>query len=132
MRSIQTPHAPTPAGHYAQAWVHQGTVYVAGILPLDPAHPDLPPGSVEAQAEQVLRNVESVLVAAGSGLDLTLLLTVYVSDLQHWGIVDAVFARILGDHRPARVVVPVGELRKGFALQVQTVAATRASAAEAS
>ena len=67
MTPIHTPTAPT--GHYSQAIVHGGLVFVAGQLPIDPARPEQVVGSIEEQTEQVLRNVGAILQAAGSGLD---------------------------------------------------------------
>ena len=71
MQSIATPNAPNAAGHYSQAIVHNGVVYVAGQLPIDPKNRDKPVGSIEEQTEQTLRNVQAILEAAGSGLDRT-------------------------------------------------------------
>jgi 2-iminobutanoate/2-iminopropanoate deaminase len=125
MRSIQTPDAPTPAGHYSQGIVHGGLVFVAGQLPHDPHHPEASPGDVEAQTEQTLRNVEAVLKAAGSGLDRVLQMTVYVTDIALWGRVNAVFARVMGEHRPTRAVVPVPELHHGYLVEIQAIAAVK-------
>ena len=125
MRTIETPRAPLPAGHYSQAVVHGGLVWVAGQLPHDPADPGRAPGDAEAQTERALRNVEEILEAAGSGLDRLLSVTVYVADVALWPRVNAAYARVLGPHRPARAVVPVKELHHGFLVEVQAVAALR-------
>ena len=84
MRSIETPLAPRPAGHYSQAIVHRDTVYVAGQLPIDPQNPKAPPGDAAQQARQALSNVARILEAADSGLDRVLQMTIYVSDVSHW------------------------------------------------
>jgi hypothetical protein len=68
IRCITTPDAPLPAGHYSQATVHDGVVYVAGQLAIDPATGDKRLGSIEEQTDARLRNVEAILTAAGSGL----------------------------------------------------------------
>ena len=125
MRTIETPHAPRPAGHYSQGVVHGGLVFVAGQLPHDPESPGREAGDVEEQTERALRNVEAVLVAAGSGLDRLLSVTVYVTDVALWPRVNAAYARVLGSHRPARAVVPVKELHHGYLVEVQAVAALR-------
>jgi 2-iminobutanoate/2-iminopropanoate deaminase len=122
---IQTPHAPQPAGHYSQAVVHGGLVFVAGQLPHDMANPGRPAGDADEQTERALRNVEAILEAAGSGLDLLLSVTVYVADVALWPRVNAAYARVLGPHRPARSVVPVKELHHGYLVEVQAVAALR-------
>ena len=111
---IHTDDAPAPAGHYAQAIRHGDLVYVAGQLPIDPSDREGPPGDVEEQTERALRNVEAILRATGSGLDRLLSVTVYVTDMALWGRVNTAYARVLGDHRPARAVVPVPELHHGY------------------
>lgn len=123
MDTVHTLRSPAPAGHYSQGIVHRGIVYVAGQLPIDPRSPDSPPESAEEQTEQALRNVEEVLREAGSGLDRVLLMTVYISDLALWPNVNTAFSRVMGQHRPARAVVPVSGLRKGFLVEIQAIAA---------
>lgn len=123
MRTISTERAPRPAGHYSQAVVHGGLVFVAGQLPIDIDDPDAPRGSAGEQTERTLRNVEAVLREAGSGLDRVLQMTVYVSDMSLWPEVNAACARLFGDHRPARAVVPSGEFRKGYQIEIQVIAA---------
>lgn len=123
MTFVSTPNAPAPAGHYSQGVVHGGLVYVSGQLPLDPGTGQPVEGGVGAQAAQTLRNVEAVLTAAGSGLDKLLSVTVYVTDRTLWAEVNDVYARMLGDHRPARAVIPVPELKPGCLIEIQAVAA---------
>lgn len=124
MRSVSTPNAPPPAGHYSQAIVHGGMVYLAGQLPKKPGVTEQIPGTVEEQTEQVLRNLEGVLEAAGSSLSRLVQITIFVSDITLWSQVNEVFARVMGSHRPARAVVPVGELPSGFVLEIQAIAAS--------
>ena len=125
MRFVETERAPRPGGHYSQAVVHGGTVYVAGQLPIDPADPKAPPGDAAAQTRQALENTRGILEAAGSGLDHALQVTIYVSDISHWGEVNRVYTQMMGDHRPARAVVPTRDLHYGYLVEIQTVAALR-------
>jgi len=124
MQFIETPNAPLPAGHYSQAVVHGGVVYVAGQLPIVPGSRERVVGSIAEQTEQTLANVEAILVAAGSGLDRLLQLTIYISDIALWSEVNQVCARALGTHRPARAIVPVKELHYGYQIEIQAVALT--------
>lgn len=126
MTPIHTPDAPAPAGHYSQAIVHGGLVFVAGQLPIDPERSEHTVGSIEEQTEQTLRNVGVILQAAGSGLDRVVQMTIYISDISLWGRVNAVYTRVMGDHRPARAVVPTRDLHFGYQIEIQTIAATSA------
>jgi 2-iminobutanoate/2-iminopropanoate deaminase len=123
MKTVQTPEAPTPAGHYSQAIVHNGLVYVAGQLGIDPKRPGHTPDDIELQTEQTLRNIANILIAAGSDLHYVLSLTIYISDLSDWGRVNSVVATAFGDHKPARAVIPVKDLHYGFGIEMQCIAA---------
>ncbi len=127
MKTVFTPAAPRPAGHYSQAILHQGTVYVSGQLPIDPETGERKLGSIQEQTEQVLRNLEAILQAAGSSLDRVLKVTIYVSDLSAWDQVNQVYTRFFGNHRPARAIVPTRELHYGFQIEVEAVAAASPS-----
>ena len=122
IRRILTKDAPVPAGHYSQATVHDGVVYVAGQLAIDPATGERMLGSIEEQTERTLLNVQAILHAAGSDFAHVLKMTVYVSDISLWGAVNTVYARMLGEHRPARAIVPTKELHHGFLVEIDAVA----------
>jgi 2-iminobutanoate/2-iminopropanoate deaminase len=125
IKRINTPNAPQPAGHYSQAVVYNGLVFVAGQLSIDPQTGQKKLGSIEEQTEQALNNVAAILKAAGSDLSLVLKMTVYVSDINLWDAVNKVYARVLGEHRPARAVIPTGDLHYGFLVEIDAVAAVR-------
>jgi 2-iminobutanoate/2-iminopropanoate deaminase len=123
IRTVSTTNAPTPGGHYSQAVVHNGLVFVSGQLAIDPATGARLTGSIEEQTEQCLKNMAGILKAAGSGLNRVLKITLYVSDIELWPAVNAVYARVLGEHRPARAIVPVKELHYGFKIEIDAIAA---------
>lgn len=129
MHSISTSEAPIPAGHYSQAIVHDGCVYVAGQLPIVPGQTEHRVGTIEEQTEQVFANIRAVLQAAGSNLSRMLQVTVYVSDMELWGRFNAAYAKIMGEHRPARAVVPVNALHYGYQIEVQVIAAVNETGA---
>lgn len=123
MKVISIPECPAPAGHYSQGIVHNGLVYVSGMLAVDPKTGDKKLGSVEEQTLQALENVDAVLRAAGSARDKVLKCTCYVADIELWGRVNAVYAEFFGDHKPARAVVPTRELHFGFLVEIECIAA---------
>ena len=120
---IHTGNAPTPAGHYSQAVVYNGLVFVAGQLSIDPQTGEKKIGSIEEQTEQALKNVAAILEAANSSLSRVLKMTVYVADIELWSAVNAVYSRILGEHKPARAVIPTGKLHYGFLIEIDAIAA---------
>jgi 2-iminobutanoate/2-iminopropanoate deaminase len=122
--TVSTPNAPTPAGHYSQAVVYNGLVFVAGQLAIDPHSGARLTGPIDEQTEQCLKNISEILKAAGSDLSRVLKMTVYISDIELWPAVNAVYARAMGDHKPARAMVPVKELHYGFKIEIETIAAT--------
>ena len=127
MQTISTPNAPAARGHYSQAVIHAGLVYVAGQLPIDPADPERRLDAFDDQARQVIANVRAILEAAGSGLDRVLRSTVYIADVAHWPRFNALYAEAFGAHRPARTVVPVAGLHYGYLVEMDVIAALRDS-----
>ncbi|MBK6749491.1 MAG: RidA family protein [Pyrinomonadaceae bacterium] len=125
MKTIQPENQPQPKGHYSPGIEHNGLIYVSGQLPmsLDTREPFT--GAIEEQTELALRNVEAVLHAAGSDLDHVLQMTIYVSDMELWGAVNTAYARVMGDHRPARAIVPVRELHFGTQIEIQAIVAKK-------
>ena len=121
---INTPNAPKAAGHYSQATVYNGLVFVAGQLSIEPATGAHKVGSIEEQTEQALNNVLAILQAAGSDWSRVLKMTVYVADINLWDAVNKVYSRMLGEHRPARAIIPTGELHHAFLIEIDAVAVT--------
>ena len=126
MKPIATPNAPAARGHYSQAIVHGGMVYVAGQLPIVPANPEQKLEAFDAQARQVLANVAAILEASGSGMEHVVKATVYIADIAHWPAFNALYAEAFGSHRPARTVVPVAGLHYGYLVEMDVVAALAA------
>jgi len=120
---IRTDAAPQPGGHYSQAVVQGGLVYVSGQLPLDPVTGLVVAGDITVQAERTLDNVAAILTAARSGLDRVLSLTIFVLTRDDWAPVDAVCVRRFGRHRPARAIVGAANLKADCRIEITAVAA---------
>ncbi len=84
-------------------------------------------GDIGEQTELALRNVEAVLKAGGSDLSHVLQMTIYVSDMELWAAVNAKYAEVMGDHRPARAIVPVKDLHFDTKIEIQAIAAVAAA-----
>ncbi|MDM7921243.1 MAG: RidA family protein, partial [Pyrinomonadaceae bacterium] len=125
MKAIQPENQPQPKGHYSPGIEHNGLIYVSGQLPmtLDTRQPLT--GDIGEQTELALRNVEAVLNAGGSDLGRVLQMTIYVSDMELWDAVNEAYKRVMGDHRPARAIVPVKDLHFGTKIEIQAIAAVR-------
>ncbi|MDC0336408.1 RidA family protein [Pseudodesulfovibrio sp.] len=121
MKSISSPDCPAPAGHYSQGTLHNGILYVSGMLPLA-KDGEKKLGSIEEQTLQALENCEAVIKAAGASRKHVLKCTCYISDIELWGRVNEVYAEFFGDHKPARAVVPTKELHFGFQIEIDCVA----------
>lgn len=125
MKTIQPADQPTPKGHYSPGIEHNGLIYVSGQLPLDLETREPFAGDIETQTELALRNVEAILVAAGSDLQHVVQFTIYVSDIELWSAVNKKYAEILGEHRPARAIVPVKDLHFDTKIEIQAIAAIK-------
>ncbi len=125
MEKILTNAAPAPAGHYSQAIRHNGLVFVSGQLPLDPVSKEVVEGGIEPQMRQVMANISAILEASGSGLDNILKATIYIPDSSYWPEINRVYAACMGDHKPARAVIPCGDLHYGVLVEMEVIAATR-------
>ncbi len=123
MKTIQPKNQTPPKGHYSPGVEHNGVIYVSGQLPLDLDMREAFTGDIGTQTELALRNVEAVLTAGGSGLDKVLQMTIYVSDMSLWDAVNAKYAEVMGEHKPARAIVPVKDLHFGVQIEIQAIAA---------
>lgn len=125
MNKVQPAGQPQPKGHYSPGIEHNGLIFVSGQLPmtLDTREPFT--GDIGEQTELALRNVEAVLNAGGSDLSHVLQMTIYVSDMEMWDEVNRKYAEVMGDHRPARAIVPVKDLHFGTKIEIQAIATVR-------
>ena len=120
---ITTDKAPKPAGHYSQACVHEGLIFVSGQLPITPEGKVLGDRKVEEQSRQAIANMLSIVKAAGSGPDRVLKVTAFIVGIENWPAFNGVYAEMLGAHKPARAVVPVPALNHGCLIEIECVAA---------
>lgn len=123
--SIHTVHsddAPKAIGPYAQAVKANGFLFTAGQIALDPVTMEIVTGDVAAQAEQVLKNLTAVLAAGGTTWAHVVKTTVFLRDMSDFTAVNAVYARVLGDARPARSTVAVAGLPRDVRVEIEAVA----------
>ena len=121
IQTILTPNAPKPAGHYSQATSWNDLIFVAGQLAIKPDGTKVL-GTIEEQTQQALENLKAIVEAAGSDLHHILKTTVYVTDIELWGRVNAVYSDFFGDAKPARAIVPTKNLHYGFLIEIEAIA----------
>jgi 2-iminobutanoate/2-iminopropanoate deaminase len=120
-QAISTGGAPAAIGPYSQAIRSGDMLFCSGQLGLDPVSGELVEG-VEAQAERALRNLESVLDAAGLGFDDVVKMTIFLADMGDFSAVNAVYDRFMPDPPPARSTVQVAALPKGGLIEIEAIA----------
>jgi 2-iminobutanoate/2-iminopropanoate deaminase len=122
-RSIQADGLPKPVGPYSPAMAFERLVFVSGQGAIDPATGQLSGLDVESQTEQVFRNMAAILTAAGTDLSHVLRCGVFLVDMRDFAAMNAVYARVFGDHRPARTTVAVSALpHAGLRVEIDAVA----------
>ena len=114
--------APKPIGPYSQAIEANGFIFCSGQIPLDPQTGVLIQGDMVAQTKRILDNFEAVLKAAGSDLKNTVKLTVYLTNLGDFDILNKVLAEKFPQDPPARAVVQVSALPKGASVEMDLIA----------
>ncbi len=119
--SISTGSAPGAIGPYSQAIRSGDMVFCSGQLGIDPSTGELVEG-VEAQAERALRNLQSVLDAAGLGWDDVVKTTIFLADMADFAAVNAVYARFMPDPPPARSTIQVAALPKAGLVEIEAIA----------
>ncbi|MBD3810375.1 MAG: RidA family protein [Sulfuricurvum sp.] len=121
MQNVQTPNAPAAIGPYSQAMIANGMVFTSGQIALTPAG-EMVDGDVSAQCVQVLANLKAVLDASGSSLDKVIKTTIFLTDMDDFAAVNAIYAEAFGDHKPARSTVAVKTLPKNALVEIDAVA----------
>lgn len=120
-RIIATNDAPAAIGTYSQAVAAGGMIWLSGQIPLDPVTMALVEGDIEIEVRQVFSNLVAVAAAAGASLDDAVRLTVYLTDLGDFAVVNGVMEEILRPPYPARATVQVAALPKGARVEIDAV-----------
>ena len=119
---ISTDKAPAAIGPYSQAIEVNGMIYTSGMIPIDPSTGELVTGSVEAQAEQAISNLEARLAASGSSIEKAVKTVVFISNMDDFGKINEVYAKHFKEPYPARSCVQVARLPKDVAIEIEAVA----------
>jgi reactive intermediate/imine deaminase len=120
-QAIQTKDAPAAIGTYSQAIRAGNTIYLSGQIPLDPKSMQLVTGDTRAEIERVFDNLAAVAAAAGASLDNAVRVTVYLTDLKNFALVNEVMAEYFKEPYPARAAIGVAALPRGAAVEVDAV-----------
>jgi len=118
---ISTDQAPQAIGTYSQAVKVNSTVYLSGQIPLVPASMEVVEGDMRKQISQVFDNLQAVTKAAGGSLDKLVKVNIFLTDLNHFPLVNEVMAEYFSEPYPARAAVGVASLPKGVAVEMDAV-----------
>jgi len=121
---VKTDQAPAAIGPYSQGVISAADrfVFSAGQIPMDPETGDLVGDSIQEQTVQVLKNIEAVLKAAGSGLEHVVKTTVFLKDMNDFAEMNKVYAARFSDNPPARSAVEVARLPRDVLIEMECVA----------
>lgn len=121
-KAISTQNAPAAIGPYSQAIVSNGTVYVSGQLPIDPATGEFAEGGIDAQARQSLTNISNILQAEGLTMANVVKVTVLLADISDFAAVNEVYKEFFEAPFPARSAFAVSALPKGGRIEIEAIA----------
>lgn len=121
-RAVEAPDAPKAIGPYSHAIIANGFVFVAGKIGTDPKTDTLVDGGIEAQTERAIKNIESVLKAAGSSLGNVVKTTVFLADMNDFAKMNEVYGKRFGKPYPARSTVQVARLPRDAKIEIEVVA----------
>ena len=119
---VHTDKAPAAIGPYSQGVIANGFLFTAGQIALDPASGQVITGGVADQTERVLKNLTAVLESAGTSWKNVVKTTVFLQDMKDFPTVNEVYARLVGEARPARSTVAVSGLPRGVLVEIEAVA----------
>lgn len=122
MEKIEPKYSGENKGHYTPGIISNGMLYISGQLSIDPDTRSVPDGGIEAHAKLALANIDRVLKEAGLSRNDIVQCRVYVTDIDQWDIVNQVYAEFFGEHKPVRVVIPVGKLHFGCLVEIEATA----------
>ncbi|EPD28470.1 2-iminobutanoate/2-iminopropanoate deaminase [Capnocytophaga granulosa] len=119
---ILSSKAPAPIGPYSQAIEANGTLYVSGQIPIDPATGEVVAGGIEPQAKQVMQSLKAILEEAGYTFDQVVKTTILLDDLGNFAKVNEIYGSYFGEGAPARETYQVAKLPKGVAVEISCIA----------
>ena len=122
MKIVATEKAPKALGPYSQGYVHNGVLYTAGQIAINPEVNDVEATTIEAQTEQVCKNLGEVLKEAGTSFDKVLKTTCFLADMSDFAAFNEVYGKYFTSE-PARSCVAVKTLPKGVLCEVELIAA---------
>jgi 2-iminobutanoate/2-iminopropanoate deaminase len=121
---IRTSEAPAAIGPYSQAIRYGQFVYTSGQIPLDPTTGEIVGNDIQTQTHRVLQNAQALLKSAGASLDSVIKTTVFLTSMNDFQAMNAIYASYFGDHAPARSTVAVAELPCKALIEIECVALT--------
>ena len=120
---VSTENAPGAIGPYSQAIKVNGMVFCSGQIPIDPTSGQFVSDDVAAQTEQVLKNLDAVLRAAGTSLGSVVKTTVFLADMNDFAAMNEVYGKFFSENKPARATVQAARLPRDAKVEIECIAA---------
>ena len=121
MEFLHTDKAPAAIGPYSQAVKVNGLLYTSGQIALKPDG-EMIEADIKKQTKQVLTNIKNILEDAKSGMDMVVKVTIYLDNMDDFGIVNVIYAEFFGEHKPVRSTVAVKTLPKNALVEMDVIA----------
>ncbi len=121
MEFLNTSNAPAAIGPYSQAVIINGLMYTSGQVALMPDG-EMVENDIKKQTRQIFKNIDSILIDAGSSLEQVIKVNIFLTSMKDFGIVNVIMAEVFGDHKPVRSTVEVSALPKNSMIEIDVIA----------
>ena len=122
IKTVSTENAPKAIGPYSQAVSANGLIFCSGQIALDPKSGNIVGATAAEQASQVMKNLAAVLEAGGSTLSQVVKTTIFLKNMADFAAVNEIYAKAMGDHRPARATIEAARLPKDALVEIDCIA----------
>lgn len=122
LKFISTDKAPAAVGPYSQGIRAENIIFTSGQLPIDPNTGELSKGDIKKETRLCLENIKAILEAEGATIENIVKVTVFVTDIYNFGMINEVYEEFFNGHKPARSLVQVVQLPKGADIEIEAIA----------
>lgn len=122
LRPLTTENAPAAVGPYSQGVQAENIIYTSGQLPIDPVTGEICNGDIQKETRLCLNSIKAILETGHATLNNIVKVTIFVTDMNNFSLINEVYAEYFTDHKPARSLVEVSKLPKGGDIEIEAIA----------